>query len=147
MKKSIATACGIGYIGRGAGTAAAVAYCTILFFLPAAGITLWQPLALSLVLVSGVWSAGAVEKAWGHDSNKIVIDEVAGMMITLIFLPVKLKYIVAGLLLFRFFDIVKPLGIKKTEQLPKGWGVMADDVVAGIYARIILQLLIAINIF
>jgi len=68
-------------------------------------------------------------------------------MITLLLIPVKLKYIITGFILFRFFDIVKPLGIKKAEQLPAGWGVMADDVLAGIYAYIILRLIIASNIF
>jgi phosphatidylglycerophosphatase A len=147
MKKSLATAAGIGYIGRGAGTIAAAAYCSILFLLPASGTLLWQPIVLAAILIAGVWSAGALEKNWGHDNNKIVIDEVAGMMITLLFIPVNLKYILVGFLLFRFFDIVKPLGIKKAEQLPKGWGVMADDVLAGIYAHILLQLVIASNIF
>ena len=147
MIKSIATAGGIGYIGKGAGTAAAVAYCTILFFLQASHTALWQPLVLAAILITGVWSAGVLEKSWGHDSNKIVIDEVAGMMITLLFIPVNLKYILTGLLLFRFFDIVKPLGIKKAERLPKGWGVMADDVLAGIYAHMLLRLIIASNIF
>jgi len=144
--KSIATVCGIGYIDKGAGSVAAVAYCIVLFFL-AAYNTLWQPVVLTVILVAGVWSAGALEKIWGHDNNKIVIDEVAGMMITLLLIPVKLKYIITGFILFRFFDIVKPLGIKKAEQLPAGWGVMADDVLAGIYAYIILRLIIASNIF
>jgi len=144
--KSIATVFGIGYVDKGAGTAAAVAYCTILFFL-AAYDTMWQPFALAIILIAGIWSAGALEEIWGHDNNKIVIDEVAGMIIALLFIPVKVEYIVTGLVLFRFFDILKPLGIKKTEQLPGGWGVMADDVVAGVYAQLLLRLIMASNIF
>jgi phosphatidylglycerophosphatase A len=95
-----------------------------------------------IILILGIWSAGKVEPQWGIDSNKVVIDEVAGMSVTLLFVPVKGVNIFIGLLLFRFFDIVKPLFIKKIERLPGGWGVMMDDLVAGFYANIILQIVI-----
>jgi len=68
-----------------------------------------------------------------------VIDEVAGMCISLLFIPVTLKYIIIALVLFRFFDIVKPLFIKKMEIPPGGWGIILDDVLAGIYSNIALQ--------
>jgi phosphatidylglycerophosphatase A len=64
------------------------------------------------------------------------------MMITLAFLPNNWLYIVTGCVLFRFFDIVKPLGIKRAESLPRGIGVMADDVLAGIYAQLILRAIV-----
>ncbi|MFP5039865.1 phosphatidylglycerophosphatase A [Parasediminibacterium sp. JCM 36343] len=140
--KAIATVCGIGYIGKGSGTIAAVAYCIFLMFLPPGNKWLWQPLLLAAVLAVGTWNSNVLESIWGHDSNKIVIDEVAGMMITLLFVPIEIKYVAFGLVLFRFFDIVKPLGIKKAELLPSGWGVMADDVLAGVYSWLILQLVI-----
>jgi phosphatidylglycerophosphatase A len=95
-----------------------------------------------------VFGPGKVaESMWGKDSNKIVIDEVAGMMITLLFIPVQFKFVLAGLVLFRFFDIAKPLFIKKMELLPEGWGVMADDVLAGLYANILLQIIVFFGIF
>jgi phosphatidylglycerophosphatase A len=72
---------------------------------------------------------------------------VAGMMITLLFLPMTLKYVLAGLVLFRFFDIAKPLFIRKMELLPKGWGVMADDVLAGIYAHVLLAIIVEFRLF
>ena len=75
------------------------------------------------------------------------IDEVAGMAITLLFVPQQVGFMVAGLIAFRFFDIVKPLGIKQLEKWPKGWGVMADDVLAGLYALIIMQLLLQLKLF
>jgi len=62
------------------------------------------------------------------------------MMITLLCFPHKWLYAIIGLVLFRFFDIAKPLGVRKMENLPKGWGVMADDVLAGVYAHLILRL-------
>jgi phosphatidylglycerophosphatase A len=71
-----------------------------------------------------------------------VIDEVAGMCISLLWIPATPLNIFIGLVLFRFFDILKPLFIRKLEALPGGWGVMFDDVLAGIYANIILQIFI-----
>lgn len=145
VSKAIATVCGIGYISKGAGSIASVVYCFVWILFPAGKLE-WQLTALCIVLVIGIWSAGKVEKVWGHDSNRVVIDEIAGMMITLLLVPVNIRYGVAGLLLFRFFDIVKPLGIKNAERLHGGAGVMADDVVAGIYAWIVLQGIIAVKL-
>ncbi len=92
-------------------------------------------------------SADRVEEIWGKDHNRVVIDEVAGMCITLLLIPLKSQYTLTGLILFRFFDILKPFGIRKLESLPGGWGVMADDVLAGIYSNIILQLIVVLAIF
>lgn len=139
--KAFSTGLGIGYIGKGAGTVAAMATCICWYFLqlngpqniPALGITI----AITLV---GIWSSGVVEKVWGEDPQRVVIDEIAGMCISLLFLPVNVKYLLAGLILFRFFDIVKPLMIKRMERLPGGWGIMFDDVLAGVYANLILQI-------
>lgn len=141
--KLSATVFGIGYIGKGAGTVAAF-FCCICWYLA------WNQNYNALISVSitvaivalGIWSGNKVEPIWGKDHGRVVIDEVAGMCITLLFIPVTIKYILAGLILFRFFDIVKPLFIKKLELLPGGWGVMMDDVLAGIYANILLQGLI-----
>jgi phosphatidylglycerophosphatase A len=136
----IATAGGIGFLVKGGGTAAAVVFCIVWYFIPIGNI--YQALLLVVVLAAGIWSATKMETVWEHDSNKIVIDEVAGMLITLIFLPHNGVYIVTGCVLFRFFDIVKPLGIKQAESLPRGIGVMADDVLAGIYAQLILRAMV-----
>jgi phosphatidylglycerophosphatase A len=94
------------------------------------------------LLFLGIFSAGKVEAEWGTDSYRVVIDEVVGMGITLLFVPVRWPYLLIGLLLFRFFDIVKPLYIRKMENLDGGWGVMMDDVLAGVYANLLLQLVV-----
>lgn len=115
--------------------------------IPAGNFThYWQVSITIAVSVLGVWSGNAVEDLWGKDNNKVVIDEVAGMMVTLLFIPVQLKFVLAGLVLFRFFDVMKPLFIRKMELLPKGWGVMADDLLAGIYANILLKVIVSYNI-
>jgi phosphatidylglycerophosphatase A len=148
LHKLIATFFGIGYIGKGGGTVAAVAFCIIWLLLPERTFTIFfQMFSLILVCVAGVWSGNVVDKIWGKDSSKVVIDEVAGMMITLIFLPITLKYVLTGLVLFRFFDIAKPLFIRKMELLPKGWGVMADDILAGLYAHLLMMIVIHFKLF
>ena len=146
ISKIIATVCGIGFIKKGSGTVAAIMYC-IVWFLLADFSHVAQVFLLILILIAGVLSATEVEKIWGKDSYRVVIDEVAGMIIALLFIPREIKYLLAALALFRFFDILKPLGIKKMERLPVGWGVMADDVLAGIYSLVILHLAIAIKLF
>jgi phosphatidylglycerophosphatase A len=101
---------------------------------------------LSVVIVTvfitflGIYVGNKVEPEWGKDSYRVVIDEVAGMLVTMLFLPANLYLLLAGLVLFRFFDILKPLGIRKMEALPGGTGVMMDDVLAGVYGNIILQI-------
>ena len=144
LARMIATAGGIGFIPKGGGTAAAVAFCIIWYLFPMGYI--YQGILLLVLLLAGTWSAGRMETVWEHDSQRIVIDEVAGMMMTLAFLPYKPAIIIVGCVLFRFFDIVKPLGIGRAEILPGGFGVMADDVLAGFYAQVLLRLLMALNL-
>ena len=143
IHKLIASVLGIGYIAKGGGTVAAIFYCIIWFVLPNGYTnTLWQIIITLCITAIGVWSGNIVDEVWGKDSSKVVIDEVAGMAITLLYVPQQFGYLITGLIAFRFFDILKPLGIKKLEALPKGWGVMADDVAAGIYALLAIQLAI-----
>jgi len=148
IQKAIATVAGIGYIKKGGGTVASLA-CLIAWYclFPAGEIDLlWQVCITLVVILLGVWSGNAVDAVWGKDSSKVVIDEVAGMMIGLISIPYNIWYGLIVLTLFRFFDIAKPLGVRKMERLPKGWGVMADDVLAGIYTQIVMQVLIGIKL-
>ncbi len=146
--KLISTSLGIGYIGKGAGTVAAVA-CSICWYLA------WQhgyQLIPSLIITAiitllGIWSSGVVSTIWGKDPARVVIDEVSGMCISLCCVPVSVIYFVCALILFRFFDIVKPLYIRKLEKFPGGWGIMLDDVLAGLYANILLQIILWFKLF
>lgn len=99
-----------------------------------------------LVTVVGVWAAGRAEAIYGQkDCGKIVIDEVAGMLITMYLLPATPLYLLAGFLVFRFFDIVKPFPARRIDQNVKGGlGVMLDDVVAGIYSCLCLHAIRAV---
>jgi len=149
IHKLLATSLGIGYIGKGGGTVAA-AVTALCWYLVLAGSPLaglW-PLAFTIaVTLLGCWSGTEVEPYWGKDDKKVVIDEVAGMCFSLLFLPVTPGYVLAGLVLFRFFDIRKPLLIRRLEVLPGGIGVMMDDVVAGIYSNVLLQIVYHSNVF
>lgn len=146
LSKIIATVGGIGFIRKGGGTVASILYCIVWILIPGFSPVLQISLLIA-VLITGVWSSAVVEKIWGEDNFRIVIDEVAGMMIALLFVPVKIEYAITSLVLFRFFDILKPLGIKKMEKFPSGWGVMADDVLSGFYALIIIQTVITLKLF
>ena len=92
-----------------------------------------------LTYLLGVWVATEAEDVWGHDAGKITWDEVVGQMVAIIALPKTLPVFIAAFFAFRFFDIVKISPARQAESLPKGWGVMTDDVFAGIYANILLQ--------
>jgi phosphatidylglycerophosphatase A len=139
--KAIAACLGIGYI-KGGGTVAAVACCLALYLTRAGGVS-WQPGPAILITVGllalGTLAAQRVEPYWGKDSYRVVIDEVAGMWVGVLGLPITGPRLLAGLVLFRFFDIVKPLFIRKMEEMPGGVGVMMDDVLAGIYTNLLLQ--------
>ena len=145
--KITSTSLGIGYIGKGAGTVAAVATCLVWYFCLSAGSNFLIPAVITVLISAlGIWSANIVEAQWGKDHQRVVIDEVAGMCIALLWIPVTPLHVVIALLLFRFFDIVKPLYIKRLENWPGGWGVMFDDILAGVYANIVLQIFLKVNL-
>jgi phosphatidylglycerophosphatase A len=139
--KAIASVLGIGYI-KGGGTVAAAACCLVLYFAPNQTLTTDPTLAGLLtasLLGLGTWAAHRVEPAWGKDSYRVVIDEVAGVWVGLLGVPLTGLRLLVGLLLFRFFDIVKPLFIRRLEKLPGGYGVMLDDVLAGVYTALLMH--------
>jgi phosphatidylglycerophosphatase A len=92
-----------------------------------------------------VWLAGEAEKVFEEkDSGLIVIDEMVGVLVTLLFIPWGIKSVVVGFFLFRLMDIVKPFPIRRLERsLPGGWGVVGDDVLAGVYANVALRVVMA----
>ncbi len=91
-----------------------------------------------------VWVSGEAERLFNKkDSSQIVIDEMAGMSVTLFIVPWTVTSVVVGFLLFRIMDIVKPFPIRRLEsELSGGWGVVGDDLLAGIYAQVVLRVVI-----
>jgi len=136
---TIATVGYIGYIPYAPGTFGSLAgFLSVLLFKPSDVVLLF---VIIIFLFIGAVSAENAERALGRDSPCIVVDEFCGYLLSIIFLPRVLFYLVMGFILFRFFDILKPLPIKRVEEnLRGGFAVMMDDVVAGVYANIFLQL-------
>jgi phosphatidylglycerophosphatase A len=92
-----------------------------------------------LVTAVGLWAGGRAERALGaKDPGVIVIDEVAGMMLSVLLVPPTLPVLATGFVLFRCFDVWKPFPAGASQRLPGGWGVMVDDLVAGAYALLLL---------
>ena len=146
--KLLATSLGSGYSPFAPGTAGAIVGCGLLWLLEKYQLisTINTPfLFIGLIIVItllGVFVTNQLEKEWGKDPSKIVIDETIGLWISMVLIPFSWLNLLLAFILFRFFDIAKPLGIRKMEALKGGVGVMMDDVLAGIYANIILQVII-----
>ena len=97
--------------------------------------------AICLITLAGVYAAARVSRNLGReDPGVVVIDEIAGQLVAFLFLPVNAVNLIAGVCLFRLFDIWKPFPIRRLESLPNGVGIMSDDLLAGVYANLILQL-------
>ncbi len=112
-------------------TAGSALVAAIGWFLPV------PPLAVTLALIAAgtavsVWLAGEAEKELGHDAKPIVCDEAVGQSIALLFVPHQVAAFFAAFVLFRIFDVWKPLGAREAQALPGGLGITADDVIAGI---------------
>ena len=124
-----------------AGALVAVIIWTVLFYvIPFNILLVVTSLLIVLFTAAGIWSADKLESEWGKDPSKVVVDEMVGVWIALLAVPVgNVWYILFAFLLFRFFDFFKPLGIRKMEQLEGGIGVMADDILAGIYSFLLLM--------
>lgn len=149
MMSRLALLCAtVGYVGLvpvAPGTWGSAAGVGLLLLVRLTGETAPEALLLAAVLACGVWSATLTERHYGRpDPGAIVIDEVAGMLIALFWVPVTWAGLLVGFLAFRFFDIVKPFPAGAAERLPAGWGVMADDVVAGLYACVTVRALAAV---
>ncbi|MEA2103135.1 MAG: phosphatidylglycerophosphatase A [Candidatus Cloacimonadota bacterium] len=143
----------IGYFPFASGTVAsffaAILYYFCFGFLSRAEIINLYP---NLIVIAGIIIVSLIfipiiksaEKELGHDSHKIVIDEVLGYFVAVLFLPHSLMVAIYAFIFFRIFDIAKPPFINELQSLPHGWGVICDDLLAGIYANICLQILLIV---
>jgi len=99
-----------------------------------------------LLISTGLFflGVGASNQATIHffkerDSRRIVIDEICGLLVTMFLIPLSIKLIIIGFLIFRFIDILKPPPLRRLQELPGGWGIMTDDILAGVYSNLILR--------
>jgi len=142
-----ATFFGIGRLHPGPGTWGSAA--TVLLWVAASHVinpNFRTPAAIALAVVVtliGIPAATQVARAYAtKDPQFVVIDEVAGQLIALIAVPLAWKTFLAGFILFRAFDILKPPPVRQLERLPEGTGIVLDDVAAGLYALAVMQLLL-----
>lgn len=156
LSKIIASGLGTGFAPIAPGTAGALLGVIMFYGLNVIwyGINL-EPITIIalnlaviiLVLLVGVYSIRKVHEIWPHDASRIVIDEVVGVWIAVFALPFDYRIYLYGFILFRFFDILKPFFIKRLDRLKSSWSVMLDDVLAGVYANILLQILLYFKVF
>ena len=138
----IATGFFSGYSVFAPGTAGSGVALAIYCLLPPLNSWAWGGLLIGLFFV-GVYTSGACEKAWGKDPRCVVIDEFVGFFVTVSLLPQSVLMGIVGFFVFRILDIIKPPPARRIEALPGGWGIVADDVVVGIYGHLILILWLA----
>ncbi len=152
LARIVGTALGAGYVGAAQGTVGSLWPVALYYLAPAAWLDV-SPVAVSGAILlcaavtysAGVWAAGVLEHVWGPDPGRVVIDEVAGMFLALAFVPLTSFTVWAGFALFRVFDILKPPPIRAVERRGGGWGVMNDDMLAGLYAGVLLRLLLHVT--
>jgi phosphatidylglycerophosphatase A len=143
----VGTFLGTGFGRPGPGTWASVAT-TLLWgglarYADTASLPAYATASAIAATAIGIPAATRVARALGKkDPSQVVIDEVAGQMIAFIAAPLNWRCLLAGLILFRAFDITKPFPVRRLERLPEGTGIMLDDVGAGLYALAVMQLLL-----
>ena len=141
---NIATFFGVGRLGAGPGTWASAV--TVLIWWVIASrfankvIAVAVCLTVAVTLIGIIASTRVARESGIKDPGFVVIDEVAGQMLPLIIAPLRWKYLLLSLILFRCFDILKPPPLRALERLPDGFGIMLDDVGAGLYALVILAI-------
>jgi len=140
----VATGFGAGFSPVAPGTAGTIVAIPFGWLLTSglAGHPVGQIVAVALAAAIAVWSAGAAAPGFRlKDPGQIVVDEIAGYLVTVALLPPGWLTLVAGFLLFRVFDVLKPPPCRQAEKLPGGIGIVADDLLAGLYANLSIRIL------
>jgi phosphatidylglycerophosphatase A len=139
----LATGCYAGYLPVAPGTFGTLAAVPLSFLVSLVG-PLGEMVFAAAFASLAVWIAGKAERIFNaKDSSFIVIDEMAGFLVTLLLIPWNAETVLAGFILFRVMDIAKPFPIRRLEsKWPGGWGVVGDDVLAGVYANLALRALL-----
>ena len=142
--KLFASALFSGFSPVASGTAGS-AVALIFYFIPGFESPAVIGTSIFIVFIFGIKAANTMELWYGHDPAEVTIDEVVGMWISLIFLPKKILITLTAFFIFRLLDIIKPYPARRFDAMHGGFGIMMDDVIAGIYANIIIQLALQIS--
>jgi phosphatidylglycerophosphatase A len=136
----LAAGFGAGYVPMAPGTAGTLVAIPIFLVLSSIPFPLYELTILAFFFFAS-WISGEAERSWRRkDHPRIVIDEIMGYLITMLWLPKTPFFIILGFFLFRFFDIAKPPPIRLLERVKGGYGIVLDDVLAGVYANVVLQI-------
>lgn len=138
LVRFLATGAGTGYSPVAPGTAGTLLSLCLYLAVPLPGIVGWACLLL-VSLLAAVGVSSSIPPVWGHDPSRVVIDEMVGLLFAVAMLPRTPVIVVGAFILFRAFDIVKPPPARAAERLPGGWGIVLDDVIAGVYAHLALR--------
>jgi phosphatidylglycerophosphatase A len=144
IAQTIATFFYLGYSPFAPGTVGTLGAIALFYLLSHFSTPVYILFSLGFAIIS-VWASGKAEGIFGEaDPGQVVADEVCGYLVTMFLITPSLRNMILGFLLFRFFDIVKPPPARQLERLPSGFGIVIDDVFAGIYSNIILQVIIRV---
>ncbi len=143
LSKFIASFFGVGFIPLIPGTFGSAAGVIIYCFLSQKEPPVFYDV-LFILIIAGFIDCGRAERAFGKkDPRRIVIDEVSGMLVALMLVPFSLANIIIVFTLFRVFDVLKPYPLRRLEKIPAGFGIMLDDIAAGLYANLIFHTVIS----
>lgn len=130
----------VGFFPLAPGTAGSLAALALYALVRWVGDPAVETLTIVVVFAAGVWAATRTEFVLGTtDPGPVVIDEVLGMLVTLAWLPLSLSAVLVGFVLFRVLDVLKPYPAGLLEHAPRGWGIMLDDAMAGVYGHLVLR--------
>ncbi len=144
LKLFFATGFLTGYFPFASGTVGSFLAVLIYLLIPGFEEPYILVLLILLFLIIGIYTSDFAEKIYGIDPAEVVIDEIVGMWITLLFVPKTFALAAIGFLLFRIFDIIKPFPARKSQDIKGGLGIMIDDVIAGFYSLILMHLILLI---
>jgi phosphatidylglycerophosphatase A len=144
LNKALGTVFFSGYAPLAPGTAGSAVVALLYYCFAAQLDTAGWVVVLGLVFVVAVYTAEMLARQWGDDPGRVVIDEAIGFLVTVAFLPHGFWMAVGGFFIFRVLDILKPPPARQLEALHGGWGIVLDDVAAGIYGNLLIRLGLAI---
>lgn len=143
LVKFLSTLGFVGYSPLAPGTVGTLLSIIPYFFLSKLGPVYYILSVILIIILSIIVSSFSIEIFESQDPKQVVADELCGYLVTMFLVSPSLLNILLGFVLFRFFDIIKPLPIRKIEQLPGGFGIVLDDVAAGIYSCIVIHIILS----
>jgi phosphatidylglycerophosphatase A len=140
---AIATVFKAGYIPIAPGTVGSIIGLLVFWLIKDYASFTIEMFVAATLFFAGVWASTIVEQVLErHDPGVVIVDEVVGMLVALMLLPPTITVTFLAFLLFRVFDIIKPYPARRCEQLSRGWGIMMDDVVAGLYVNVLIHIIL-----